>query len=256
MTAPAQVAVDWTENAVLGGRVVVAQDRRGYRYNVDALWLVRHCVGEARGRVVDLGAGSGVIGLCLGARVGVDEVVLVERQAALVRCARRSIELSAPRCPVRILEKDLRQLTAAEVGAPADLVVCNPPFHDVTRSRPAANPQLDQARRALHGDVHDFVRAARRLMGAESWLGVVYPAARRGELLEALRASGLSAGQWRVVQARPKRPPRLILVLVRPGSTGDFDELEPWIEQDSDGSESSLARSLRDASWLDQRSLP
>ncbi|MEJ2349124.1 MAG: methyltransferase [Anaerolineales bacterium] len=72
----------------------VYQHRCGYRFSVDALLLysfvkVRHACA-----IVDLGAGSGIIGLLLARKFEKAKVLLVELQEGLYRLARKNIELN------------------------------------------------------------------------------------------------------------------------------------------------------------------
>jgi tRNA1Val (adenine37-N6)-methyltransferase len=56
-----------TCDAILGGRVRVIQPRGGYRFSVDAILLACFVSTRGRDRVLDLGAGTGVISLAIAA---------------------------------------------------------------------------------------------------------------------------------------------------------------------------------------------
>src|SRR5688500_9387704 len=77
-----------TEDAILGGRLVLRQPRRGHRFGHDAI-LLAAAVDAAPGSVaVEFGAGVGAAGLALAQRVPRLAVVLVEVDAALADLAR------------------------------------------------------------------------------------------------------------------------------------------------------------------------
>ena len=59
------MGAEFTEDAVLGGKLLLKQPRRGHRFGHDALLLAAACPARARERVVDLGAGVGAAGLAL-----------------------------------------------------------------------------------------------------------------------------------------------------------------------------------------------
>src|SRR6266508_1946551 len=80
-------ANDLTEDAVLGGRLRLAQPKRGHRVGHDAILLAAACPARAGERTVDLGAGVGAAGLALAARVDGVEVTLVEIDARLAALA-------------------------------------------------------------------------------------------------------------------------------------------------------------------------
>ena len=81
---PAEVTAD----AVLGGKLLLKQPRRGHRVGHDAMLLAAACPARARERVVDLGAGVGAAGLALALRVEGATVTLVEIDAGLAALRR------------------------------------------------------------------------------------------------------------------------------------------------------------------------
>ena len=143
----------------------VLQPKRGYRWGVEVYALAGFAlgIGAPDGEcppacAVDLGSGSGIVAFLL-ASAGW-RVRGWERDPGWVQLARASLARSpAARGRVSFREADVR--TAR--GAPADLVVTNPPWF-----RPDAGPTSPEAHRAaartmLAGDVEDFLRAGLRL---------------------------------------------------------------------------------------------
>ena len=79
-----------TLDEMLRGRLRLWQPRQGYRVNADSL-LLADFVGEPPyGRVADLGAGVGVIGLALALRDPSCSVTLAELQAPSARLCERN----------------------------------------------------------------------------------------------------------------------------------------------------------------------
>ncbi|HEY5217436.1 MAG TPA: methyltransferase, partial [Pseudolabrys sp.] len=76
-----------SEDAVLGGRLLLRQPLRGHRVGHDAILLAAATGGRAAEQAVDLGAGVGAAGLALGVRVGGLNVTLIEIDEALCRLA-------------------------------------------------------------------------------------------------------------------------------------------------------------------------
>lgn len=136
----------YTDDAFLGGKVVVRQRVRGYRAGVDAVLLAAAAPEALRGKALDIGAGAGAVGLCVAARCPDATVTLVERRPELVQLARHNIEANGLSARARAVEFDV--LRAPVAHAPDmlepdsfDLVMANPPYHDEgagTLSRDAA----------------------------------------------------------------------------------------------------------------------
>src|SRR6516162_488097 len=67
-----------SEDAILAGRLVLSQPRRGHRFGHDAILLAAACPAQPGDHVVDLGAGVGAAGLALASRVAGLSLTLVE----------------------------------------------------------------------------------------------------------------------------------------------------------------------------------
>lgn len=133
--------------------LVVWQPRRGYRYGVEVYLLADFALrGGQPTTAVDLGCGSGVVGLLLSTH-GV-EVTLVDREPSWVELARRSVGDSGRGC---VVEADVRGYTG-QFG----LAVANPPWFDPKNTLPP-DPWRANSRAMLHGGVEDFVCAGLRV---------------------------------------------------------------------------------------------
>jgi tRNA1(Val) A37 N6-methylase TrmN6 len=73
-----EAAADITEDAFLGGQLLLKQKRSGHRAGHDAILLAAATEAHAGDNVVDLGAGIGTAGLALARRVAGIKLSLVE----------------------------------------------------------------------------------------------------------------------------------------------------------------------------------
>ena len=85
---PAEV----TEDAVLGGRLILRQPRKGHRVGHDAILLAAACSAAAREQLVELGAGVGAAGLAVARRVDDLALTMIEIDPALAALARENAE--------------------------------------------------------------------------------------------------------------------------------------------------------------------
>jgi tRNA1(Val) A37 N6-methylase TrmN6 len=146
--------------------VVLWQPRRGYRYGVEVYALASFALDreaaaarEVR-RVVELGAGSGVVALLLAA-LGL-EVWAVERDRRWRPLLERSLAESQVPGRVHLVWADARDDLGSAVPAP-DLVLANPPWFDPAAGPASPDPWKADARTAHHGDLDAFVAAGLRL---------------------------------------------------------------------------------------------
>jgi tRNA1Val (adenine37-N6)-methyltransferase len=245
---PAWVAFDYarcvarpevTRDALLGGALILAQPRLGYRVNIDSIILAAFA---SHGRVaklaIDLGAGVGALGLMLARVRAARTVVLVEREPVLVELARQNLVENA--VTGSVIERDLdKQGLPASLGQKADLVVCNPPFYP-----PASGTPARHARHSRSGELAPFLRAARRaLSGPRTRAAFCYPAGTLCDFLVSAEEAGLVPKRLRLVHARASAPARLALVelrIAKPGGLVVEPPLVEWVSNARSGELKSL----------------
>src|SRR5205085_8436726 len=84
---PMAVQFETTDDAVLGGRLILRQPRRGHRVGHDAILLAAATDARFDEHVVELGAGVGAAGLALAQRVAGLKVTLIELDRDLAALA-------------------------------------------------------------------------------------------------------------------------------------------------------------------------
>ena len=141
-----------TEDLWLGERLTLVQPKRGHRVGTDAALLIA-AAGEARqGRIVDVGAGVGAVGLALAQRSTLAFVDLVEIDPGLARLAERNAALNGLQARTRVLRLDAlvpRERRETGLTESASCVVTNPPFFDARAVR--ASPDESKARAHVLG---------------------------------------------------------------------------------------------------------
>jgi len=137
-----------TEDQWLGGRLILVQPGRGHRVGTDAA-LLAAAVGARQGRIVDVGAGVGAVGLALAKRSPLALVDLVELDPELAALAERNAGRNGLCLRARVLRLDAlnsRERREAGLVESADCVVTNPPFFEAHAVR--ASP--DEGRKQAH----------------------------------------------------------------------------------------------------------
>lgn len=207
-------------DAFLGGRVEAVQPLAGHhRSGLDAVLLAAAIGDDAAGRAVDLGAGAGVSGLCLAARAARVGVVLAEREAELVDCARAALRRPANvafSARVEAIEADIAsesgRRAAGLAAASFDIALMNPPFHDAGSVR--VSPDGSRARAHVLGEegLDAWFRAAAALLKPGGTLAAILPAARLADLLGAMEGR---FGATAVLPVHPRAGEAAIRVVAR-----------------------------------------
>ena len=137
-----------TEDRWLGGRLVLLQPKRGHRVGTDAALLIAAAGDVRQGRIVDVGAGVGAVGLALAQRAPLASADLVEIDPELAQLAESNAARNGLSERVRVLRVDAlnpsERRSAGLAAGLADCVVTNPPFFDARAVR--ASPDKGKAR--------------------------------------------------------------------------------------------------------------
>ncbi|MBV9290673.1 MAG: methyltransferase [Hyphomicrobiales bacterium] len=140
---------DETCDAWLGGQLTLVQLKHGHRFGSDAA-LLAAAIDMSEGRVVDVGAGVGAVGLALAHRSAGLAVDLVEIDPGLAKLAAENAMRNRLAERARALALDIgdprarRAAGLADDGA--DAVLTNPPFLDPAQSRVSPAPARARAR--------------------------------------------------------------------------------------------------------------
>src|SRR5271154_4515117 len=151
-----------TSDTILGGTLTIIQPAAGYRFSIDSILLARFATVRPRDRVLELGAGCGVIAVTIAALNHPRAVVALELQAELADLATRNAALNG--CAnFTALHADLRRRRITGL-APAsfDLTVANPPYRALSTGRDSPIAARRLARGESAATLAGFVSAAHR----------------------------------------------------------------------------------------------
>ena len=211
---------------------------------MDSILLGRFVRVRKRDRVLELGAGCGVISVMIAALWLPREVVAVEIQPDLAAIAERNAALNQLDS-IRVISADLRA-RRIEGLAPAsfDVVVANPPYRALGSGRRSPNPGRRVAREERAATLADFVAAAKRFAANGAKVAFVFDASRSAELLRCLAADSLEPKRIRFVHPRADAPAATILVEARKDGGIEAAIEPPLMLYDRPGVYSDEARAL------------
>jgi len=216
-----------TDDSFYDGAVTLTQPARGYRVNVDALFLAAFAAKGRHAQVaVDIGAGVGAVAVGLHHLGAATRVELVEREPDLAELARGNLARAGLRGAAHVA--DLSGGLPPFLRATADLVVANPPFFTAARGRPGA-PGAEA--RARFGELEPFVAAAAQAInGSRARVAFVYPARELVELLRTTDRVGLIPKRLRLVHADASAAARVALLELQRAKPGGLVIEPPLFE--------------------------
>lgn len=179
---------------------------------MDAILLARLAELRPQDRVLDLGAGCGVISLILAQRQSDITVVGVEIQASQVAIALQNIRENHLENRITIYHQDMKTLSPVDTSGPVDLVVCNPPHTPAASGRINPAHSLAISRHEINITLPEIIHAARRMLFPAGRLLMIYPAKRLADLMTGMRENNIEPKKMTVVYTRAGDPAKRILV--------------------------------------------
>ena len=177
----------WTEDRLLGGRVLLRQPRDGLRAGLDAVLLAAGIAAKPGDRVLEAGCGSGAAFLCLAARVPGLRILAVEQDAGLAALAVRNAAANGLAGQVEVIAGDIRDRALAGRLPRCDHAFANPPFWPGGTAPPDARRRAATHEAATLSDWAGFLAVPLHHRGS---LSLILPTARLEAAMAAVAAAG------------------------------------------------------------------
>jgi len=230
-----------TEDTLFSGRLHCAQHVDGYRFSVDAVLLAHFLRPRPGDRILDLGAGCGVVSLIISYRLPQVTITALELQPRLAELISGNIERNHLQDRISLVQGDLRQISALFPPESFDWVVCNPPYGKLAAGR--LNPADEQAvcRHEIASDLGDIIRAISFSLKNRGRAALIYPANRAAVLLAALKAAALEPKRLQIIHSYPGGEGKLVLVEAMKNGGEELLILPPFFIYEEAGGQYSAA---------------
>ncbi len=206
-------------DAILSGALNIVQPLFDYRFSIDSILLGDFARPRRHGdRVLELGAGCGVIAAIIAALRNPREVIAIELQPQLASIAKRNAQLNRL-SNLKVIEADLRARKIDD-AAPAsfDYVVANPPYRAPLSGRESPNASRRLARGTGGARLQDFLTAAARYVCVGGKVALIFTAPRAAELIVEMKSRSLEPKRLRFVHSFADSPASAVLIEARKGA--------------------------------------
>ena len=244
MAETSLIRADETVETLFGGRLKILQKKKGYRYTIDSILLAHFIELKEEERLLELGAGSGVISLVLAFRNPSIRITGIEIQEGLAGMAGRSIVLNGLEDRVEIFHGDARNAGDYAEARSFDVAIFNPPYRKMSTGRVNPREEKALARHEVAGSVKDFLRTARHALKPGGRVCLIYPCSRMVEALHRMRSEKLEPKRLRMVHSRPESRGDFILVEGMKDGGEELSVLPPLLIYEADGGYSEEMETL------------
>ena len=223
-----------TRDAIHGLGLTLTQPMAGHRVGADAV-LLAAAAGEPVGRLIDVGAGVGAVGLALLKRWPEARGDLIEIAPELAELARANATAAGVGERARVLGLDIldREARRAAEIPEADLVLTNPPFYAPGRVR--TSPDAARARaHVLDEAIGPWIVASLSRLRPGGRFVMIHRPEDLGSIFEAI-GRRLGALAVRPIHPKAGEPAIRILISGVKGSRAPFQLLPGLTLHEADG---------------------
>jgi len=209
--------------------MLLYQPETGYCYNSDSVFLYDFISSfKPRGRMLDVGAGCGIVGLLVARDALHVELEAVEKQENFAEYAINNARVN--NIPYKLYKDDFLSLHVEEKY---DYIVSNPPFyHDgATKSE---DEMLFNARYNVNLPMNKFFKKVSQLLKPKSHFIFCYDATQFGLICAELDKVNMRVVDVQFVHPKKDRAASLVLVHARNGSKSMMKVWEPFIHFEDD----------------------
>lgn len=212
------------------------QDRNGFCFGVDSV-LLSDFAKEIKpySTVVDIGTGTGIVGLLLCKKTKLAKIYGVEIQKEVAEMARRSVQLNGLENQFEILNCDIQQIFDFLPKNSIDAIVTNPPYKKVDTGVKNRDEKQMISRHEVKCTLEDVIEKSSQLLNDRGEFYMVHRAERLVDIMCLLRNYRLEPKNIRFVHPKPTEKPNLILVKAIKYAHPFLKIQEPLVVQEENG---------------------
>lgn len=196
----------------INDHLVLNEYKDGLLFGTDALLISKFVKGGSRKKIVDLGSGSGVIGLLLLSQNKAGHVFGVEVQEKYAKLSTYNAIANDFEKRYTSINCDLKDIRKNFTSGYADIVVSNPPYMKLNYGKKNISEEKRIARHELLCDIDDVCRAASWCLKSGGDFYLVHRPARLSAIFNSMKKYCIEPKKLLPVSSTYNDFPSLILI--------------------------------------------
>ena len=191
----------------------IIQDRNGFCFGIDSVLLSDFAKNMKKKSVVmDIGTGTGIIGLLLCKKTNLKKIYGIEIQKEVAEMAERSIRLNNLEDRFSILNVNINDVNKYFVNNQIDVVVTNPPYKKNNTGLKNTSESKLISRHEVKCTLEDIIKKSYIILKDLGQFFMVHRAERLVDIMFLLRNNKLEPKEIRFVHSKQNEKPNLVLI--------------------------------------------
>ncbi len=154
------------------GDIYIYQPQKGYRFSVDSLLLFLYSPNNNPVKIMDIGAGSGILSFLFASNYPNSKVISYEIQDVFVNLLKMGVEYNGFD-NIEVFKRDIRDVQTGKIKKFPDLIVCNPPYRKCGHGRLSPYENKNIAIYDKYLKTHEIFETVEGLMNKNSFFSFV-----------------------------------------------------------------------------------
>ena len=208
-----ELNMDERIDEIASSGVKIIQSREVFSFSIDAILLARFPRLPKRGKIVDLCAGNGAVGLFASSKTNA-QIIELEIQERLADMATRSIELNGLTDRMSVINDNLNRALDHLHTSSADLIFCNPPYFKVDSDESHLNESKHYtlARHELTTNLDEIFSVSKKLLKTNGHIAMVHRPERLVDIFMLMRKYKIEPKRVKMIHPKIEKAPNIVLV--------------------------------------------
>lgn len=191
----------------------IIQRNDGFCFGIDSVLLSDFAKSIKKNSIVlDLGTGTGILGILLCAKTELKKITGIEIQTDIADMAKRSIKLNNLDGKFDIINDNIKNLDKILKIDSYDYIVTNPPYKKANSGKTNENKVKLISRHEIEADLSDFIKMSFKLLKDRGTLFMVHRSERLVDIVSEMRKYKMEPKRIRFVYSNNMSESKLILI--------------------------------------------
>ncbi len=191
----------------------IIQKNDGFCFGIDSVLLSDFARKiKNNSKVLDLGTGTGILGILLCAKTNLKQITGIEIQKDIADMATRSIQLNNLQGKFDILNCNINDIDKLLEIDSYDAIVTNPPYKKPNSGKINENKTKLISRHEIEANLDDFIRISFKMLKDKGTLYMVHRAERIVDILSTMRKYKMEPKRIRFVYSNKNSESKLVLL--------------------------------------------